>query len=512
MGIENAMTQFKKTYTHRGEATFDLVIRGGRVVDPETALDAVRNVGIIDGSIAEVTTRHLVGHREIDASNLVVAPGFIDLHSHGQAVAELRLQALDGVTTALELEAGAPAMSLAYRQSADEGRPINFGFSASWAALRMHVLSGRPSLDGWTMSDTGTEIGADYWRAPATKEQTSTLLSLLEKELGDGALGIGILLGYAPATDPAEYVQVARIAAGAGVPTFTHARPLVEQDPSVVVDGAEELTRVAGETGAHMHYCHMNSTSTHHLARVQAMVTKVRSEGSRVTSEVYPYGAGMSAIGADYFHPDRLHVLGATGTPSDVIYARTGETVSSVERLLELRERDPGGWAFIKLFDEQKSPERLAQVTALPEAVIASDGVPLVVEAGYGFDPMQWPLPSHVRMHPRGAGTYSRTLRISVRETETLTLSQALAKCSLYPARIVESAAPSMKKKGRLQAGCDADIVVFDPETVTDNATYEQSVLPSTGFSHVLVHGSPIVSNGELIESAMPGRPVRGVR
>ncbi|WP_249998514.1 amidohydrolase family protein [Actinoplanes sp. M2I2] len=490
--------------------TYDLVIAGGRVIDPETGLDGVRDVGIVADRIAAVSQSRLTGRRRIDARGLVVAPGFIDLHSHGQAVGECRLQALDGVTTALELEAGVAPVSVAYTRAAEEGRPINYGYSASWSALRMHVIGGVPLFGGTNGPLDG--LGSPGWRAAASPARTAVLLDMLRGELADGALGIGVLLGYAPEIDPAEFVEVARLAAEAGVPVFTHARPLVEQDPGVVVDGAGELTRVAAETGVHMHYCHVNSTSTRHLDRVQSLVEAVRAEGARVTSEVYPYGSGMSSIGSDYFRPDRLHILGATGTPQDVVYARTGETVASVDRLLELRATDPSGLAFITMFADDRPVARLAQMFAFPQAVIASDAVPFVVEDGREYDPLQWPPPAFVRTHPRGAGTYGRTLRMAVRETGLLSLAETIAKCSLEPARIVAGVAPAMRRKGRIQPGCDADVVVFDAERVTDTATYQHSVRPSTGFAHVIVNGEPVVSDGRLQQHAFPGRPVRGRR
>lgn len=490
-----------------GATLCDLAICGGRVIDPETGLDAVRNVGVIGDRIVAVTDGELLGRRRIDARGLVVAPGFIDLHSHGQAIGECRLQALDGVTTALELEAGVAPVSTAYLRAAAEGRPINYGYSASWASLRMHVVAGMPLTGG--ADGPLDHLGQHAWREPASPAQARAMLDLLGRELGDGALGIGILLGYAPATDPAEIVGVAQLAAASGVPTFTHARPLVEQDPGVIVDGAEELTRVAGETGVHMHYCHVNSTSTRHLDRVQSLIEAVRDEGARVTSEVYPYGSGMSSIGSDYFHPDRLHVLGATGTPRDVMYARSGETVASVERLLEIRADDPSGLAFIESFDENASTDRIAHMVALPGTVVASDAVPFVIEAGHTYDAMQWPLPRYVRTHPRSSGTYGRTLRIAVRETGVLTLPEAIAKCTLQPARVLEGTVSAMRRKGRIQPGCDADIVVFDAERVTDASTYHDSMRPSQGFVHVVVNGQFVVDDGVLQEDAFPGRPVR---
>jgi hypothetical protein len=487
--------------------TYDIVISGGRVVDPESGLDGVRDVGIVGDQIVAVSEVGLEGRRQIDARGLVVAPGFVDLHSHGQAVGEMRLQALDGVTTALELEAGVSPVSAAYLRAGTEGRPINYGYSTSWASIRRHVVGGEPLTGGLDAFQEG--LGADAWRATASPKQQATMLDMLEKEIVDGALGIGVLLGYSPSTDPAEYLSVARLAAASRVPVFTHARPLIEQDPHVVIDGAEEITRAAGETGAHMHFCHINSTSTRHLDRVQGVVTAARAEGGRVTTETYPYGSGMTGIGSEYFHPDRLHVLGATGTTLDVVYAATGETVASVDRLLELRALDPSALAFIKGFDEEQSPERMAQILTLPGAAVASDAVPFVVEPGHTYDPMQWPLPEHVRTHPRSAGTYARTLRIAVKEMGALTLSEAIARCSLYPADIAGEASPAMRRKGRIQAGFDADVAVFDLERVTDAATYQDSTRPSRGFTHVVVNGQLVVADGRLQEDAFPGRPVR---
>ncbi|REK68900.1 D-glutamate deacylase [Aeromicrobium endophyticum] len=486
----------------------DVVIARGRVVDPESGLDDVRDVGIIGDQIVSVSTSELEGRRRIDAHGLVVVPGFVDLHSHAQAVGEMRLQALDGVTTALELEAGVSPVDAAYRRAGTEGRPINFGYSTSWAAIRRHVVGGEPLTGGLDAFQEG--LGADAWRAGASPAQQAEMMDMLHREIADGALGIGVLLGYAPRTDPAEYLSVARLASSWGVPVFTHARPLVEQDPDVVVDGASEIARTAAETGAHMHFCHINSTSSRHLDRVQGVVTAARDEGSRITSEAYPYGSGMTGIGSEYFHPDRLHVLGGTGTTQDVIYAATGETVASRERLLELRALDPSALAFIKGFDEEQSPDRLEQILTLPGAAVASDAVPFVVEAGYTYDPLQWPLPAHVRTHPRSAGTFARTLRIAVKELGALTLSEAVARCSLYPADIAGEASPAMKQKGRIQVGCDADISVFDLARVTDAATYQDSTRPSQGFTHVMVNGELVVNEGLLLTDALPGRPVRG--
>src|SRR6185437_10204766 len=107
-------------------------------------------------------------------------------------------------------------------------------------------------------------------------------------------------VGYAPGTAPGEYLRVAALASASGVPTFTHCRDLIEFAPDGPIDGAEEIVRAAGQTGAHMHYCHVNSTTLRHADRVLGLVERAQRAGSRVTTEAYPYGAGMSGIGAAF--------------------------------------------------------------------------------------------------------------------------------------------------------------------------------------------------------------------
>lgn len=182
--------------------TYDVVIRNGRVMDPESGLDAQLNVAIHGRSIAAVTASPVVGSLVVDAAGLVVAPGFIDLHSHAQGLAEHRLQAMDGVTTALELEAGMAPVKRALQKMSQEGRPLNYGFSASWAAIRMQVMADLPLRASFDDIMKGMSIGA--WRAPANRSQRDHIMAALESEIADGALGIGVLLGYAPEVDPAD--------------------------------------------------------------------------------------------------------------------------------------------------------------------------------------------------------------------------------------------------------------------------------------------------------------------
>ena len=483
---------------------FDLVLLDGRVIDPESGLDAVRDVAVADGRIAAVGTS-LTAKGGIDVAGQVVTAGFIDLHSHVSDLGGLRLQALDGVTTALELEAGVTPVAQAYDRAAKQGRPINYGFAASWALARMEAVAGLPpdaSLGAFM-----ARISEPAWQRPAEPGQVSALLARLAADLAEGALGIGVLLGYAPATSPAEYQRVAGLAAAAGVPTFTHARDLIEMVPATLADGAEEIVRAAAETGAHMHYCHVNSTSQRHIDRVLDLVARAQAAGSRVTTEAYPYGSGMTGIGAAFLAPERLGERGLS--PSSLTYARTGERVASAARLRELRQADPGGLAIIDLLREDDPADRALLMRSLtfPGAVVASDAMPVTWTAPPA-DPLAWPLPPTAITHPRTAGTFSRTLRLLTTEGQ-LSLAQVLAKCSLEPARLLQDRVPVLRRKGRVRVGADADLVVFDPAAITDRASYRHSTRPSAGIRHVLVNGAFVVKEGSIVPDARPGRPVR---
>jgi len=285
--------------------------------------------------------------------------------------------------------------------------------------------------------------------------------------------------------------------------------------PDTLIDGAEEIVRAAGATGAHMHYCHINSTSLRHIDLVHDLVSRAQAAGSRVSTEAYPYGSGMTGIGAAFLAPERLHERGLV--PADLTYAPTGEQVASAERLRELRATDPGGLAIIRHLDESDPADRdfLLRALTFPDAVVASDAMPLIWP---GMPPPEtvWPLPPGAVTHPRTAGTFARALRVladgdagPVGRGGPLGLTETLRRCSLLPAQLLGDRVPAMRRKGRIQTGCDADIVVFDPATVRDQATYAETTRPSAGMRHVLVNGTFVVRDAAIVPDALPGQPIR---
>lgn len=356
-------------------------------------------------------------------------------------------------------------------------------------------------------------LGTPDWQRSSSPAERRRCRSLLEDELGAGALGIGVLMGYAPRSDPDEYLALSRLAAAAHAPTFTHVRELIEADPRTQIDGSEELVRVAAETGAAMHHCHVNSTSLRHIDRVLGLLDRSRAAGSRVTVEAYPYGAGSTAIGAFFLAPEKLAGLGIT--PSSLVLVDTGERIADEARLREVRATDPGATCIVTFLDEADPFDRahLHRALAYPDSIVASDAMPISWAASGGgtvYEQHEWPLPAGGHTHPRTAGTFAKSLRLMVLDSGTWSWVEAFRRCSFLPARVLDEVSSGMRGKGHLTIGADADVVVIDPTTLTDRATYADPTRPSRGVRELFVHGTRVVHAGEIVTDALPGRAVRG--
>ena len=455
---------------------YDLVIEGGRVMDPETGLDAVRNVGIRDGKIVRISSEALSGHRLLHASGFVVAPGFIDLHQHGQDIASQRLKALDGVTTALELEIGAP--DVAGFLNAKQGHSlINYGTSASHAAARALVF-GNPLPAGEIFPKSG--VATDQ---PATQEQIARIEERLRSELDAGALAIGMGIQYTPAASRLEVIDMFRVAAGRRVPVYTHVRSLNRVDPGSAIESVSEVIAASAVSGAPLHIVHINSSCLHDALQCLSLIEGARARGLDVTTEAYPYIAGMTFINSAIFNPGWQEKQGGI-TYNDLVLPDTGEHLTK-ERFDELHNSSTPRTVLIF----SNSQEMIDKVIPHPLVMIASDGLP---------------------GHPRNAGTYSRVLAQYVREKGTITLMDALRKMSLLPAEMLERSIPAAREKGRLQEGADADIVVFDANRISDRATFQKPMEPSVGVEYLLVAGTVVVNAGKIVPDVFPGRALLG--
>ncbi len=454
---------------------YDVVLEGGRVMDPETGLDAVCNVGIQDGRIARISAAPLNGRRIIHAAGLVVAPGFIDLHQHAQNLASQRLKAFDGVTTALEMEIGAPDVAQFLKSKA--GRSIiHYGTTASHLAARA-LIFGAPLPEGTILPKSG--VATDQ---PATPEQIERIQQRLRDEIDAGALGVGMGIQYTPGATRLEVIDMFRVAAERKLPVYTHMRSAGRGEPGSAIESVEEVIGAAAITGASLHIVHINSTCLRDSLECISLIEGARGRGLDVTTEAYPYIAGMTAINSAVFNPGWREKQGIDY--NNLVLPDTGEHLTK-ERFDELHASSKPQWVLIFA----NTQEVIDVVIPNPLVMIASDGA---------------------EGHPRNAGTYSRVLAQYVREKKTLTLMEALRKMTLMPAQMLERSTPAARRKGRLQEGADADIVIFDPQTISDRSTFEKPMEPSVGVHYLLVGGTPLIDEGKLVPDVFPGRALVG--
>ena len=454
---------------------YDLVLEGGRVMDPETGMDAVRNVGIRDGKIVRVSPEALSGRRVIRASGLVVAPGFIDLHQHGQDLASQRVKALDGVTTALEMEIGVPDVAQFLQAKAGHSL-INYGTSASHVAARAFVF-GAPLPAGEILPKSGPATDR-----PAAPEQIEAIERRLRAELDAGGLAVGMGIQYTPGATRLEVIDMFRLAAERGLPVYTHVRSVGRVEPGSSVESISEVIGAAAITGASLHIVHVNSSCLQDSLECLSMVEGARARGLDVTTEAYPYIPGMTAINSALFNPGWQEKLSISYP--QLVLPDTGEHLTK-ERFEELHNSNQTQWVLIYA----NTQEVVDKVIPHPLVMIASDGV---------------------EGHPRNAGTYSRVLAQYVREKGTVTLMDALRKMSLMPAQMLERSTPAGRQKGRLQEGADADVVVFDPATISDRSTFQKPMEPSVGVRYLLVGGNAVVDDGKIVPDVFPGRALLG--
>jgi N-acyl-D-aspartate/D-glutamate deacylase len=455
--------------------SYDVVIQGGRVIDPETGLDAVRNVGISQGKIRKISAAAIEGKRVIPAKGLIVAPGFIDLHQHDLNQESQRLKALDGVTTALEMEIGKPDVT-AFLQSTEGHSLIHYGTTASHPAARA-LAFGAPIPEGGLLPKSGAATDQ-----PASSEQIEKMKTRLRHELDSGALGVGMGLQYTPGVTRWEVIEMFRLAAERSVPVYTHIRSNGKIEPGSNVESVSEVIGAAAVTGASLHVVHINSSCGAQALDCLSLIAGARARGLPVTVEAYPYEAAMTYINSARFNPGWQEKSGATY--HDLMLPETGERLTK-ERFDELH--NSSGTQRVILFSN--SMENVDPVLRNSLVMVASDG-----EEG----------------HPRNAGTYCRILARYVRSQGTLTLMDAIRKMSFMPAQVLERSTPAARLKGRLQEGADADVVIFDPQTVSDRATYQHPMESSVGIEYLLVGGAVLVEKGKLLEGVFPGKAVLG--
>ena len=456
----------------------DIAILNGRVMDPETGLDAIRHILVREGRIHSISEDPPSAASSIDAAGLVVAPGFIDLHAHGQDLPSNRFQAGDGVTTALELEIGAWPVERYYEQRKDKAL-LNYGATVSHVAARHAAVEGLENIGGSWSSFLQQSFAAESARRQLSQTEIDDALALMRGGMRQGALGFGFGITYTPGAAHEEIFQAFNTAAELEAPVFVHVRAASRMGGDRLAP-VQEVIANAVATRASLHIVHLNSSTDKSAMTALEMIRGARRAGLDITTEAYPYTAGSTLIESALFD-DWQADYGL------LQWAKTGERLT---RESFDAYRKTGGAVII----HGRSEEANAWLIRQPDVIIASDGISFANGAS----------------HPRGAGTYAKTLGHFVRESEALDLMSALEKMTLLPARRLEAIAPEMKRKGRVQVGADADLTVFDPNVIIDKATYTDSMQLSAGIRHVLVNGVFVLRDAELVEGIFPGKPVYG--
>ena len=464
---------------------YDIVLAGGRVIDPETKLDTLKNVGILNNRIARITSKTLTGKVVVNVTGLVVAPGFIDMHVHGRTNKEQEYQLHDGITTALELEWGIAFLDKWYELRKGKAL-INYGASVCWPFERFKTIE--KYKEGVNSLYEATSEGDSQFETlfntinPAstevvTQEEMDKTLENIKKSLSQGGIGIGIPIGYLKKSKPEEMFEIFKLAGELKALVFTHVR-----EPNII--SIQEVITDAMLTGAPLHIVHLNSVAFGHIQFALDMIQSANQKGFDITTELYPYSASSTTLQSPIFSEGWQEIQGISY--GDLQWVATGERLT---RETFEKYRKIGG----VVINYNMKPEWIKTGISAPGVMIASDGMPYAPKA-----------------HPRTAGTFSRVLGKYVREEKVIDLNTAIEKMTLLPARRLEGIAPTMRLKGRIQEGADADITIFNPETVTDKATFEKGLEFSDGIEYVMVNGTFILKNGKTVPGIYPGQPVFG--
>lgn len=467
------------------QLSYDIVILNGTVIDPETNFTGTRNVGITGDQISAITSDNISGKQMIDATGFIVSPGFIDPHVHGMTNDAHRYQVRDGVTTALELEGGIPWIS--EWMKAKSGKSIvNYGATVPHSTIRSMAMDQYQGIfeeakkaiieEGYNsprLLKLQINLGRSSYQS-LDQSAFDKVEEMVESELTAGALGIGVPVGYYPGSTHGEIFHIYKTAAKYDVPIYSHTR-------GFGMEGIQEAIANATASGASLHIVHANSLSLGEISLTLDMVENAQQNGLDITTEVYPYTAASTSLESSLFDDGWQEELAITY--QDLQWEATGERLTETTFK---KYREEGGIVIIHMM----KPEWIKTGISHPVSMIGSDGMPYAPGA-----------------HPRTAGTFSRVLGKYVREEKALSLMDALRKMTIMPAQRLEEVSPMMRRKGRMQVGADADITIFDPETIIDKANFK-GLAYSVGVKHVLINGTLVVQDESIIEDVYPGKAI----
>ncbi len=480
------------------DTEFDLVILNGRVIDPETNFDGIRNVGVLDGRIALITEESIAGKETVDATGKIVAPGFIDTHFHFQKPIGYSLGIRDGLTSSLDFEMGCAGSYIADWYEARKGvTQANYGIAVSHEFARAMVIDGSKGdyLQDGPIAALETRKKTGWSVTRPTLEQGNAILQEIDKGLQAGAVGIGSTVGYMrKGVSTREMFEVQKVGARYDRPTGAHTRYTLGTDVTEN-NGAQELVANALALDAPAILLHFNNAG---WQLTQEMIIRLQEQGHNIWGEIYPYAAGSTPINAEFLRPESWVDDLGNRYEDTMLDPETNEylTLETYKATIASTPTKP-----IVVFKQPE--ENIVKWLRLKGVTMASDAT-----AATPYDaPWDFPMDSLGGTHPRTAGARGATIRLG--RENNIPMMQLVSILSYNAAKhLGETGLTFFQERGRMQNGMVADIVVFDPETFTDNSTYQQGAIPSTGMKAVIVNGQVTVRDDVLLP-VFAGQPIR---
>ena len=530
---------------------YDVIIRGGTVYDGSGSAPVVADVAITSDTIAAIGDLSAASARtELDATGLAVSPGFINMLSwateslieDGRSQSDIR----QGVTLEVFGEGWSMGpLTDAMRQDQLK-RQGDIEFAIPWTTLGEYLehLSARgisPNVASFIGATTLRIHEIGYDDRPPSADELERMRALVRQGMEEGALGIGSSLIYAPAfyAKTPELIELCRVAAEYGGMYISHMR----SEANRLLEGIEELIIVARDAGIRAEIYHLKAAGEANWPKMDeaiALIEAARAEGLRITADMYTYPAGATGLNAamppwvqEGGHDAwverlrdpavRRRVAREMRTPTDAwenLYLAAGSadrlllvgfkqdslkylTGKTLAEVAELRGTSPELTAMdLVILDDSRvgtvyflmSEENIEKQIALPWVSFGSDAGSLAPEGVFLLS----------NPHPRAYGNFARLLGSYVRERGVIPLEEAIRRLTALPAENLR-----IRRRGSLRSGYFADVVVFDPTTMQDHATFREPHQYATGVLHVFVNGTQVLNDGEHT-GALPGRVVRG--
>lgn len=447
---------------------YQLVLKNGMIVDPVEG-QYLANIGINNGQISKISNSDIIGRETLDATGKKISPGFIDIHMHEDKLnnGKIEFEVFNymvkmGVTTVVGGNCGLGECNIAEYLNClqKNGSPVNYLGLIGHNSLREEVAC----LDNYQQ---------------ATAKQIDRMKEILRDCLDKGGSGLSFGLEYIPGTSLDELLSLCRVVKESGKIVAVHYR----FDGRRSLEALAEMIIVAKETGVRFQVSHLGSCIAFgQMEAGLAMLEAANQAGIDIMADVYPYDSFCTYIGSAVFDKGCFKNWDVGYNAIEMAEGKYGGQRCTEEIFNYVRENEADKLAIAFVMNE----EEVVKAMKHPLVMIASDAL---INKGKG--------------HPRSAGTFPRVLGKYVRETGELGFISAINKMTMMPAERL-----GLSSKGRIKEGYDADLIVFDFNSIAEQATFKNPALAPAGIKSVILGGSKVVDNG-VLTGEKPGYPIR---